>query len=334
MIKLNFSTEELKKIQLEYLEYIKKFFQINDQGDSLKINKIIGNKKRLEKRMLKWFFNHLGTIILAPTSKFEELENQCYSDTKYTEHPHDAVEFNRFKEKMVGFYNNFFSKIVSNNKEFESYTYGRWFTKRLGLTVCPYCNNSYIFTINEKRDNNNIFTRPQLDHYLPKSKHPLFALSFYNLIPSCYVCNTIKKDIEISFSPYDTGNQEEITFKIESFSDKTNLHEWILNNNKINVKTFHTLNSNDVTEKSIVRELGLDHIYEQHVDYVSEIMNKAYAYNKDSYEGFIKSYNGLGKTPEQIDNLIWGVFLDEHSKRPLSKFTHDILIQLGIKKSN
>jgi hypothetical protein len=39
---------------------------------------------------------------------------------------------------------------------------------------------------NLKKDKNH-FT---LDHFIPKSKFPYFALSLYNLIPSCYSCNS------------------------------------------------------------------------------------------------------------------------------------------------
>lgn len=45
------------------------------------------------------------------------------------------------------------------------------------------------------------------------------------------------------------------------------------------------------------------------------------------------TYNGLGKTPAEIYRLIWGIYMDsnELGKRPLSKFTKDVLDELGIK---
>lgn len=42
-------------------------------------------------------------------------------------------------------------------------------------------------------------TRPTFDHWFAKDDHPLLALSFYNLIPSCNICNSSvkgKKEIE------------------------------------------------------------------------------------------------------------------------------------------
>lgn len=71
--------------------------------------------------------------------------------------------------------------------------------KELGVTVCPYCNRQYIFTI----DSSNGCVRPQLDHFFPKSKYPLLSCSFYNMIPSCPSCNILKanKDVPLVY-PY------------------------------------------------------------------------------------------------------------------------------------
>ena len=46
--------------------------------------------------------------------------------------------------------------------------------RKMNVTVCPYCNRQYIFTL--KSGN----ARPQLDHYYPKNKYPYLALSLYN----------------------------------------------------------------------------------------------------------------------------------------------------------
>lgn len=43
--------------------------------------------------------------------------------------------------------------------------------------LCPYCKQRNVST---------------LDHYLPKSSHPQFAVHTRNLVPSCYECNRVK----------------------------------------------------------------------------------------------------------------------------------------------
>lgn len=47
---------------------------------------------------------------------------------------------------------------------------------------CPYCAQREVST---------------LDHYLPKSKYPTYAVTPYNLVPSCANCNTNKSDDSI-----------------------------------------------------------------------------------------------------------------------------------------
>lgn len=62
----------------------------------------------------------------------------------------------------------------------------------LGLRICPYCGRSFIFHFtNGGKD-----VKPQLEHYLQKSLYPYLALSFYNLIPVCNICNVDCKGTE------------------------------------------------------------------------------------------------------------------------------------------
>jgi len=70
----------------------------------------------------------------------------------------------------------------------------------LSIDVCPYCNKNYTYTIiNRLRQ----YTRPDFDHFLAKEIYPYFALSFYNLIPSCQVCNrTLKHSTEFTLSTH------------------------------------------------------------------------------------------------------------------------------------
>lgn len=51
--------------------------------------------------------------------------------------------------------------------------------KRISVARCPFCGISESST---------------LDHYLPKEQHPEFSVFPKNLVPSCAVCNTRKRD--------------------------------------------------------------------------------------------------------------------------------------------
>lgn len=61
------------------------------------------------------------------------------------------------------------------------------FVKLLNLRICPYCGRAFIYGV--QRVGSKTVVKPQIDHFLPKSKYPFLALSFMNLIPSCQTCN-------------------------------------------------------------------------------------------------------------------------------------------------
>ena len=60
----------------------------------------------------------------------------------------------------------------------------------LGVSVCPYCNRQYVTNYESDNDEK---TSADLDHYYCKSRYPFLALSVYNFVPSCQICNTLFK---------------------------------------------------------------------------------------------------------------------------------------------
>lgn len=87
-----------------------------------------------------------------------------------------------------------YKKVLSKSKS-KSY----WLTRVKEQEVCTYCNRQYTFTVikdlkNGKRENDDSrIARPALDHWFPESLYPIMSLSFYNLIPSCTICNSSAK---------------------------------------------------------------------------------------------------------------------------------------------
>jgi len=114
-------------------------------------------------------------------------------------------------------------------KEFRSSDNAYWFAENLNVKVCPYCNREYTFRFpiykSEKQNNKLKFKTDKkilfdFDHFLPKEKYPYLSMSFYNLIPSCSICNsrfkhTIEFDYENYIYPYNENFENEIKFKIK-----------------------------------------------------------------------------------------------------------------------
>ena len=70
-------------------------------------------------------------------------------------------------------------------------------------------------------------------------------------------------------------------------------------------------------------------LYEQHSDYISELLYKNYIFNDEAIESIYRSYKELFNSPSELKQLILGNYEpDNFNQRPLSKLTKDIIQQL------
>lgn len=82
--------------------------------------------------------------------------------------------FDHFNEII---YDIFVNGIYDGDGTFDKHN----FIQNTGLKICPYCGMEYIRPTNK--------SKKQIDHFFPKRKYPFLALCYYNLIPSCDICN-------------------------------------------------------------------------------------------------------------------------------------------------
>ena len=106
--------------------------------------------------------------------------NPCYSEKGLENHaspgPYDCLAV---IEKVFDYHDQ-----LSQSKS-KSY----WLARHIGHNTCTYCNRQYTFTVDGPNDESRK-TRPDFDHWFPKSLFPLLSLNIYNLIPSCKICNS------------------------------------------------------------------------------------------------------------------------------------------------
>lgn len=261
----------------------------------------IGIKETLEEIILGDF-----DILRKVKNQFEK-SGQVYSVYKNGTNTKQKVD----KNKCVKYskYDRLYRKYDCLDK--------KWLIQKLSITVCPYCNREFI-------NNRGSSTSAQLDHFYPRSKYPIFALSFFNLIPSCYACNHIKRETEISISPYDSNF---------NFDKEINFFYTPISSDYLNDHTKLTINmnySNEIAQN--IRTMKIDLAYELHTDYVQELIKKAFIYNKEQIIEFLQNYNGLFSTDEEIIRMIFGNYIcrKDFGKRPLAKLTKDILAELRI----
>lgn len=218
-----------------------------------------------------------------------------------------------------------------------------WFTKKdakyycgydlankLNVKSCPYCNRNYTVTVANGKSR---IVRPDFDHFFPKKQYPLLALSFYNLIPSCLICNrTIKNQAKIVYGkyihPYEEGYGTALKINYfptdtdSSVGLKTNYEIHTLLNQLESIKAQKCLDSFNLFK--------LKEIYkESHNGEIADIIRKHYVSNGRYLEILKKAFPGIGSIDELYRLAFANYFFeDDFEKRPLSKLTKDVVEQL------
>lgn len=229
----------------------------------------------------------------------------------------------------------------------------------LDIKTCPYCNRQYI-TSYVKEDNNN--TTAELDHYYQKSLFPLFALSSFNFVPSCHVCNSlIKGDKYVeTLYPYEDSVEDDIKFDIilKNGREKKDIVDIWLGKGRESlpeIKKISELNlinliktRDDVKkteddryrEKLIDNEIELFHlkeIYKNHLDQainvllIMRIYLEEYFYTRNINSickniGISSVKNGASITKDEIRSFLLGLVTDGQGEmdKPLAKLISDI----------
>lgn len=221
-----------------------------------------------------------------------------------------------------------FEKIFNyhsfSNKKRKNYN-GYALTENLGINSCPYCNRLYTLTIicKKARGITKFVTRPELDHYLPKSKYPLFGLSFNNLIPSCSICNKIKNDdtdhTRMHHHPY--FDDTKLDFNLDGILYDSG-------NNSFNSKGEWDIvveeNGCNYTKESI-KIFRLSEIYREHNFIIEDMITKAQEYNQTFINDIEDLFSGEQLETDTLLERIFGVLPAEQDYcNPLNKFKRAI----------
>lgn len=224
-----------------------------------------------------------------------------------------------------------FERVYTN---FSNRKFGHQWAEKLGVTVCPYCNRSYIFTV--EKDARNGKARPQYDHFFPKSKYPYLAVSMYNLIPSCAVCNSGKsdkdsfKDQKVQYlNPYVEGYGTKTVLQITPKKKKDRIHSYVGLAEEYTVKPESAPDVDKDAAKRIQNTwdlLKLGPLYEKHSDYIRNILRAKQIYTEEYLDQLMKSFPGAFDDMDDLKNVVYFNYLDEEDwgKRILAKLTHDL----------
>lgn len=272
----------------------------------------------LQNREKIYIKEHLEEILKATPKELDNIINNAKLHN---------IDINRLKSAFVGgskYGGNIgYAKFSSKSTQ----TYNAYdLAKNLNVNVCPYCNRNYTFTIKNKHAKS---TRPDFDHFYDKDTHPILALSFYNLIPSCILCNsrlksTAKFSVTTHLHPYEESFNDYAKFKLNIENSSFYYDE----------KGFDIeLKTSDKRAEEIKEAFALEVLYNEHKDIVLELIQKAEIYNESYIDELMQKYEGiLFKNREDLLRLITCGYVSDEDlhKRPLSKLIKDISEELNL----
>jgi len=310
MIKINLSTTTVENFKKQILS---NFFDTKDKPKLY---------KKVEKKKEKWAINiqDINSIIKKKLKGYSEeidLKELITMDVKELSKLKSYIDDHKAVTSLNTTEKDYFYTLYTRLKK-------ATYIQDLDITVCPYCNRNYIQNFTRK---NSLEATAQLDHFFDKKTYPYFAVSIYNLVPSCQTCNQRKstKQNEI-YHPFVESLSDDLKFQL-IVKD----YEFLYNENSIDIEKKVLNNHNKV--ESHIETFNIDNLYKNHKDIILELIQKAEIYNDSYIDELFNHYEGtLFKNREDLMRLITcGYITDEEiNKRPLSKLIKDISEELEL----
>lgn len=184
------------------------------------------------------------------------LENKIIENKVHEIAQNDVILGSIVKEDMEKVYNDRMAKKGTPARDYYNIIF-------LSAVKCPFCSQRIVKT---------------LDHYLPKSKYPIYAVTPINLIPSCSDCNKDKL-VEYPESP----EQETLHPYFDDVDDEVWLKAKIILTAPIGFEyyVFASPNRTDLLNARILNHFtafSLNKLYSVHA--IEELENNKYHFKK------------------------------------------------------
>ncbi|GCD10339.1 hypothetical protein [Clostridium tagluense] len=302
-------------------EFLEIFFKDRDSFNKWSNNIKKGNIKIWIKEQEDIKFDVFKEFIIGNVNSLNELKNQL-GIIRGTE--------NNIKKYFENQYNKF--------RDFQNQWGGAYLIDELNINVCPYCNRNFIDTyVYDKKKK--LVSNAQLDHFYAKEQYPYFAVSLYNLIPCCAVCNLGKlNDNKQIIYPYEECFGDFAKFEtgfINDSEEKSYDISYLLGNSdnfKIELKPQDPNSDKGKKIQNSINTFHLEDLYNFHKDYVRELIKKAIIYNESRIDELYTQYPELFKSREEVVQMVVSNYISNKDlgKRPLAKLTKDICEELGL----
>ena len=348
----NFVVNEIKN-SFKDREEEKKFYKV------LFNKSFVKNLKKDLKNNSKWYKENILPKIEETCEFLKSKEDKSNSLKEYL----DKLEKKKKEKKDFEIEKKFDKDLIKRLKEmdlpkeylpnklfhYEKLYKGDWNRHELlsliGIEVCPYCQRNYISNYEGYEENNKKTktkkTTAHLDHFYPKAHYPFLALSLYNFIPSCQVCNSVfkkAKEVQNSIYLYEEGFDElGVKFK----TSKEAIYEILGEKNsdfsvEIDCKNIEDKEKENKIKNSI-DNLGLDKVYKKsHNQYIQNLLYTVEKYPENYLEACGEMFENDNDKKKQLEEYFKDIVKEPYRKRieneePLAKLTKDILEEFNIK---
>jgi len=285
---------------------------------------VLAGLGRLRVRQRQFIQAHIRELLTAKPKQLSELNTAFKTYCTAAGNPGRALTQRTFKQGLTGVFD--YNHFTRTNA---TYYCGYDLAAALNVNTCPYCNRNYTVTVDQPGRT----TRPDFDHFFPKNAYPLLALSFYNLIPSCLICNrSVKNQKTIVYGkylhPYEEGFEQ--AAKINYLPEDTDSAQGQAPNFRISLSTDPIQAAKAARCQNSFELFRLKTIYEKsHGGEIADIIRKHYVSSGKYLETLHDAFPALG-TIEELYRLAFGGHFRETEfiNRPLSKLTKDVVEQL------
>lgn len=291
-----------------YNNLITKFEQLMNRR-SQKIKNLV---EKIKNQHFASFYDYFKELILLDPQSMES----------YVKDSSNTGNGNCFK-KIKDLYN--LSQeitIMGESEKINSYMIQNFiYTDSRGLLVCPYCNRNYINTRERTLG-------AEMDHFYNKKEYPMFAISLYNFIPSCSICNRIKGTKTLKINPYLRNDTQKVKFDLTRIENPNDYIDYQIEIKRDLDGNLHTLEETEDLKNDLINILKLDEAYKVHNIEVREMVNREREYNEKYREDLKNMFSGQGiEIDKKIDALIYGdiIFVSEDDliNKSLGKFKKD-----------
>ena len=173
MIKIDLKDSQKQQIEeklMAFIEHNKIFEKIQKLASYLDVEKFNNTAELLKKIDLNFFLIFGKQSLQECIDEFEGANLTDVSKNNIKKDKLKLIIANGPKGKRLPGFHYFYKKFSDSDEAYD-------ILKIINATVCPYCNRQYTFTVRKGK----LKSRPQFDHYFPKSLSPICLFQFITL---------------------------------------------------------------------------------------------------------------------------------------------------------